>query len=224
MAQSLKRACRIKTIMAKTDNANLPAKLALRRYFLRKYHAAPPRVLDCCQGSGVIWTALRKEFELAKYWGLDEKPKPGRLKIDSARILAQPGWSFDVVDIDTYGVPWKHYQGLIKTARAPVTVFLTLGQTSIGGGGSLTEAEAASLGISFSRLDLPPSFTAKSLRKLAVSYILHRCCDYGLGITEALEARSTGSASYFGVRLEPIRKKTQGNEAQSTPNTTKAMP
>lgn len=210
--------------MAKTDNANLPAKLALRRYFLRKYHATPPRVLDCCQGSGVIWTALRKEFELAKYWGLDKKPKQGRLKIDSARILAQPGWAFEVVDIDTYGLPWKHYQGLIKTARAPVTVFLTLGQTSIGGGNSLTEAEATALGISFSRLDLPTSFTAKMLRKLAVSYILHRCCSYGLGITEALEARSTGHARYFGVRIEPIRQKPQGNEGQSTLNAEKVRP
>jgi hypothetical protein len=192
--------------VTKTDNANLPAKLTLRRYFLRKFHSEqPPRVLDCCQGSGVIWRALRKEFSTARYWGLDEKPKPGRLQIDSARILAQSGWNYDVVDIDTYGLPWKHWMGLIKTARNPVTVFLTLGQVSIGGGSPLTESEASALGLRFTKLAIPRAFVAKTLRELAIPYILSRCEEFGLVITEAAEARTRAAhARYFGLRLEPI--------------------
>jgi ubiquinone/menaquinone biosynthesis C-methylase UbiE len=61
----------------KTDNHSPRVKLDLRRYFLKRYHAAgePIRVMDCCQGSGVLWGQLRKEFDVAGYWGLDIKPK-----------------------------------------------------------------------------------------------------------------------------------------------------
>jgi hypothetical protein len=96
-------------VKAKTDNHDPRAKLELRRYFLRKYHGdGLARVLDCCQGSGLLWGTLRQEFECESYWGLDLKRKPGRLSIDSSRVLAQPGWPQDVIDIDTYGSPWKH--------------------------------------------------------------------------------------------------------------------
>jgi len=57
-------------MITKTDNGHLIAKLDLRRHFLRKYHAGDPaNLLDCCQGSGVIWSHLRREFPVASYWG-----------------------------------------------------------------------------------------------------------------------------------------------------------
>ena len=53
----------------KTDNAHVRAKLDLRRHFLRTYHAdGSANVLDCCQGSAVLWSTLRREFKLAGYW------------------------------------------------------------------------------------------------------------------------------------------------------------
>lgn len=119
--------------MAKTDNSNLQAKLDLWKYFLRKYgSAAPIRVLDCCQGSGVIWNRLAAEFSIESYWGVDLKPKAGRLKIRSERILAQAGWTENVIDIDTYGSPWKHWESLLPNVRQAVTVFLTIGQWQMG--------------------------------------------------------------------------------------------
>ena len=52
------------TNQAKTDNANLPAKLALRRYFLNKYHTSQkPLVFDACQGEGVLWETIRRSFK-----------------------------------------------------------------------------------------------------------------------------------------------------------------
>lgn len=117
----------------KTDNACPDVKLALRRYMLDRYHVGEPiRVLDCCQGSGVLWGTLQQEYDLAGYWGVDVKHKPGRLKLDSSRILARPGWRENVIDIDTYGSPWKHWTNLIKTIDHPTTVFLTIGQVNIG--------------------------------------------------------------------------------------------
>jgi hypothetical protein len=120
----------------KTDNHNATAKLELRRYFLRKLVEAdePINVLDCFQGEGVLWNKLRSEFPVAGYWGVDVKPKKGRLKIDSARILEQPGWTQNVVDLDAYGSPWQHFLNLISTCRHSVTVFLTIGMVKIGGG------------------------------------------------------------------------------------------
>src|SRR5438067_975429 len=113
----------------KTDNHNAAAKLALRRHFLRQLAAQGEaiQVLDCFQGEGVMWKTLRSEFPVAGYWGVDVKPKKGRLKIDSARILEQSGWTQNVVDLDAYGSPWKHFQNLIATCQHSVTVFLTIG-------------------------------------------------------------------------------------------------
>lgn len=97
--------------MTKTDNKDPSAKLELRRYFLRKYHAGEPiHVLDCCQATGFLWRTLRQEFPIASYWGLDLKPKKGRLQIDSTRVLEQNGWKQNVVDVDTYGSPWEASQ------------------------------------------------------------------------------------------------------------------
>src|SRR5262245_58061129 len=156
----------------KTDNGNIRAKLELRRYFLHKYHTdGQARVLDCCQGRAMLWRQLAGEFELGSYWSLDLKPNRGRLKLDSTRLLEQPGWEFDVIDVDTYGLPWTHYEGILRNLSQPaVTVFLTLGSVRTGGGGTLSAPEIAALGLSFSRLKLPPSFSAKLLRKTAVSY------------------------------------------------------
>jgi hypothetical protein len=122
----------------KTDNANLPAKLDLRRYFLRKYHAdGTGRVMDCCAGSGRLWGTLRNEFVIASYWALDLKTKRGRLKVDSSRILAQRGWTENIIDIDTYGSPWTHWENMLPNITAPTTAFLTIGQLTTGTVGSI---------------------------------------------------------------------------------------
>jgi hypothetical protein len=196
----------------KTDNANLPAKLALRRHFLQKYHAdQPPDVLDCCQGEAVIWDHLRREFEPATYWGVDLKPKKGRLKIDSVRILQQPGWPQNVVDIDTYGSPWKHWEALLPNLSRPTTVFLTVAQMLMVGGfqgkGSPEAARAIGLGPLTQKC---PNVLLAKVTRLAVSYCLTRTCDYGIILVEAVEAISAGNARYIGVRLEPGKTNGQG--------------
>src|SRR6266576_3131176 len=137
----------------KTDNTSPAAKLELRRYFLRAYHATEPiHVLDCCQATGFLWRTLRKEFPLASYWGLDLKPKKGRLKLDSVRVLAQPGWPQNVVDVDTYGSPWKHWTALLPHVTKPLTVFLTIGHAHRLGIDSVT-LETLGLGA----LKIPPA-------------------------------------------------------------------
>jgi len=192
----------------KTDNHNPEAKLKLRRYFLEKYHAdGSARVFDCCQGGGVMWSTIRRTHPVASYWGVDVKPKKGRLKIDSIRVLQQ-GVSQNVIDIDTYGSPWKHWLAMLPKVTQPVTVFLTIGSTMMKG--ATDSAVMAALGCVFTTLTLPESFYGK-LDEIGVNYALARGCGFAT-ITEAVEVSSTGNARYIGVRLEP---KNDGQQLQA---------
>lgn len=194
----------------KTDNANLGAKLDLRRYFLRKYHAdgQPIRVFDCCQGSGVIWRQLRKEFDVTSYWGVDLKPKAGRLTVDSQRILVQPGMCENVIDIDTYGSPWKHWAALLPGLNRDATVFLTIGQWQMGTCSQIPK------GIGLDGLHIPPGILSR-LHGFATSYLLTIGCDFGIILSEAVEAVSAaGHARYIGVRLEKKAAATQVETAK----------
>ena len=196
-------------MMVKTDNHNLKAKLDLRRYFLRKYHAdGSANVLDCCQGDGIIWSHLRGEFKIANYWGIDIKRKPGRLMIDSARILQQPGWPQNIIDVDTYGHPWSHWISLLPRVSQPITVFMTIGQLSFDGA-PLNALCRSALGLPQWKI---PRAIGLKLNSLAIGYLLTFATNYAK-ITEAIEAENNGNARYFGLRLEPI--KTEGQQVQT---------
>lgn len=181
-----------------SDNSNLAAKLDLRRHFLARYHSAGRLdVFDGFQASGVIWATLRAEFKTTSYWGVDILGKKGRLKIDSARILGKAGWHHNVVDLDAYGSPWKHWFNLLLTADHAVTVFLTV-RSFVGFRNRLSILEQQCLGIPF---DLPKSI-ASHLGVLAVNRMLAQASER-FTIAEALEAFPSLNMRYFGLRLEP---------------------
>lgn len=202
------------TPATKTDNHNPAAKLELRRHFLRRYHAGGADVLDCCQGSGLLWSQLRREFSVRSYWGLDVKPKRGRLKMDSVRVLAQPGWPQDVIDVDTYGTPWKHWLALLPNVTRPLSVFLTCGRVFTGGALPLSGAEAEAIGAVFPSLRLPGAFTPV-LCEIAVEHFLALPARHGLAVVEAVEAVSDGNARYLGVRLSPADATTSHTPASA---------
>ena len=192
--------------LAKTDNKFFAPKLLVRRHFLAKYH--PPgtamRVLDCCQGDGQLWGFLRREFAVAEYLGLDVKPKKGRVKLASERYLALSGWPQTVIDVDTYGSPWKHWHAMLPNIVRPVTVFLTLGLVTPGGGSNLGAVTGSVM--NFDNLaSLPPSLAAK-LAPHTVAYHLFAATRAGLRIVEAKEAvGGFSNARYLGLRIEPVK-------------------
>lgn len=190
----------------KTDNHNPAAKLLLRRHFLTKYHAGKrPRVLDCFQGSGLLWLKLSREFELGSYWGVDLKPKKGRLKIDSSRILEQRGWEADVVDLDAYGSPWTHWRNLVRTfSGESVTVFLTIGMVKVGGG-NFDRSVLDLTGCKFGELKLPKGLGVR-LSDRAVEFAIADAAGAGLEAVEVQEAFPHARARYLGLQL--VRKKT----------------
>lgn len=189
----------------KTDNRNLPSKMALRRYFLNKFHSVDPiSVLDCCQGNGVIWDQLRKEFNVASYWGVDLKPKKGRLRIDSVRILQQQGWPQNVIDIDTYGSPWKHWKALLETLSQPTTVFMTVGQVATGTVGALDSRVLRAAGLHFKSTKVPAAFQMK-LRETLTDFILTTMPE-GVRLVELAESGNLPNVRYIGARVEPSPK------------------
>lgn len=190
-----------------TDNHNAAGKLALRRYFLRTYHAGTPiHVLDCFQATGFLWGELRKEFPLESYWGVDLKPRKGRVKIDSARILDQPGWTQNVIDLDAYGSPWTHWLALLRHAPAhDLTVFLTMGSNPMSGGGELPAVVRAAMGLHF-RHALPHFI--RRLLDLALHTMLGLAAAHGRTIVEAREAPPGPNARYLGLRLTRFTRRT----------------
>ena len=215
---------------AKQDNSNLAAKLMLRRHFLEAYHAdGSANVLDCCQGNGVLWARLRNEFRTAGYWGLDVKPSKGRLKLASERVLAQPGWPQNVVDIDTYGSPWALWLAMLPNVTKDTTVFLTVGRRGIANKNltpkSLTddEAKAIGFGIDLYRLggkQLQTYFGSK-IAALADAYLLARLFEHDLEAVEAVEVVGGTATRYIGIRLKYTRKVDRMTNGQGADN---AMP
>jgi len=181
-----------------TDNSNLQAKLVLRRYFLKKYHPDGGLVFDCCQAEKTLWSLLLPEFPAMTYFGLDKKPRQGRLSVDSARIIGSIP-NIDVYDVDTYGDPVAHFVRICETIEAPVTVFLTWGINRAGGGLNISkECRKAS--------QIPPK-TPPGLVARALPLIQEKCCSlpvqYDIIIREAMEAPRATNCWYFGMRLEP---------------------
>ncbi len=183
---------------AKTDNGNLKAKLDLRRHFLRKYHSdGTARVFDAFQGDGRLWSVLRKEFNVASYWGVDVKPRQGRLRIDCSRVLGQNGWTENVLDLDSYGQPWVQYRLAAERARKDMTIFLTCGIVSLPGVTSNIIRERMGLG----SLYVPLAFQGLIIRQ-SIPYMLSIPLDCGYSIAECVEAEAHGrNVCYFGVRL-----------------------
>lgn len=185
----------------KTDNAFLASKLELRRHFLTRHHAGGGvRVLDCCQGDGTIWNILKREFDLESYWGVDVKPRPGRLRIDSLRLLAAGPPKENVIDVDTYGSPWKHYAQILLHINKPTTVFLTFGLVKICGGGG-EPVLCYALGLTGKMTDLMPGALMNKLCDYAVDSMLFNA--YNVDVVEVAESFPQRNARYIGVHLKP---------------------
>lgn len=201
---------RFNVTTTRTDNSRLAAKLDLRRHFLRRYHPEPAdrKVLDCCQGNGLIWLALRKEFPVESYWGLDVKRRRGRLAIDSVRVLQQPGLQQNIIDIDTYGSPWRHWFALLPNVRHPSTVFLTAGRTNIPG---TSRDECHALGLD--ALPVPITLLSR-VRDLMQRGCLAAAAQHGLRIVEGMGVQGSEATRYLGLRIEPAEPQDHARESQ----------
>lgn len=146
-----------------------------------------------------MWAALKKEFALSTYWAADLKHKKGRMKIDSVALCQQVGLKQNVIDVDTYGSPWKHWEAICQNITRPTTVFLTWGQQRQGVDSVLGKA------VGLDRLTIkPPQTCFLFLSRWCLPYLLGLALQRSRVIEcKEMETSST-TARYFGVRLEPL--------------------
>ena len=128
-------------VMSKTDNTNFAGKLALREYFLQKYHSEKccgsdrgPLVLDAYHGQGLLWQELGKKYR-CKVIGLDVKPIKGTLRMSNLGYMQHFNLPYDIIDLDAYGEPWQAWDCVLeKSPHSALSVFLTQCWVGIGGG------------------------------------------------------------------------------------------
>lgn len=174
----------------KTDNHNLAAKVELRLEALRRAKLARVDVVDCFAGAGSVWAEVMKSARVDEYTAIEKRPRPGALKMDSERYLGRPGWAHNVVDLDAYGSPWRHFEAAMKNGR-PEIVFLTVGMTIMG---NQQHDALEAIGITFK---IPPSFG----RAMAPLIERHYLGSFPGIVLEA--PNPGGNAKYFALIKAP---------------------
>jgi hypothetical protein len=184
------------------DNHDYTKKLDLRRAFLNDFQKDQPlSVCDCFSGENeVIWTQLRKEFNVGKYFALDIKEKRGRIAMNSLDYLKLQKFNHDVIDLDSYGSPWEHWFEVLKRGHSCV-VFLTIGQVRLNVQPKILLRE---IGIDFK---VPASFHW-FLSHIAIPAGLAVAIRRGYRVEKCLEVLNpSGYARYFGIKIVPETKK-----------------
>lgn len=105
----------------KTDNAHIQSKINLRRMATKDIEKL--RILDCFAGENKLWDSFDKD----RYYGIEKlKGKGNNLYADNLRVIKSLDLSqFNVIDLDSYGVPVKQ---IIELYKNPT---LKIGQTII---------------------------------------------------------------------------------------------
>lgn len=121
---------------AQIDNSHFEVKVKLRQDNLPK---GPCRVLDCYGGTGRIWDTIKQRNPKRKIEVLriDKKKDRGGVYLvgDNSKFLGslEPD-SFNVIDLDAYGIPYKPLKWLFgRTHGRPMTIFATFIQSVYGG-------------------------------------------------------------------------------------------
>ena len=117
--------------MPATDNSFLDAKVMLR---INHLPTGPVKVLDAYGGFGVVWheVAMRtKRVDIYRV-GIDKEKRAGCVHGDNRKWLKGMTLSlFDVIDLDSYGVPFDQIEILFRQKYKGI-VFFTFIQSVLG--------------------------------------------------------------------------------------------
>src|SRR5437899_8556722 len=126
-------------------------KFHIRRITLEQARLGQLRVLDLCAGEGTVWRSMKRIAPIADYVPVDIAPRlPGTLQgdvMDSRFLSAFDLSQFNVVDIDTYGEPWKPWRDIFERLTKKTVVFLTHGAVSSPGGANISDFAREAMGI-----------------------------------------------------------------------------
>ena len=119
-----------------TDNSHLDIKVALRQNHLPRKKSL--MVLDCYHGEGAIWNHIKRSTEKTiQVVGIDKRQIAGELQLRGDNLKFIRGLHlgiYDVIDLDTYGVPYGALRAVLgnRTLKKGTAVFLTFIQTVYG--------------------------------------------------------------------------------------------
>lgn len=119
-----------------TDNSYLAEKIELRINNLPNKPVI--KVLDCYRGEGVIWENIADMMPDKKFiiTGIDKKKDRNGIYLigDNLKFISRMDLSsFDVIDLDAYGIPLKQLEAIIdNNTSTGVVVFVTAIQSIFG--------------------------------------------------------------------------------------------
>lgn len=177
-----------------TENSNLPLKLSLRQKLLDISGFEEYKVIDCCTAKGMIWNNLKKKYKVTSYLPFDTNPQlPGTIRMDSIKALNQIDIAkYNVIDIDTFGEPWKHYEIALNKLKSDTIIYLTIGINKVCGG-SISNKAKEMMGIP---LDWHIPMNDK-LAKKHISFLLTMGCE-NCKITNVYKAELP-NVTYYGI-------------------------
>jgi len=157
-----------------TDNSHFEVKIKLRVDNLPK---GPCRVLDCFAGNSRIWNAIKKRHPEKHIDVLQIERKKDRHGVylvgDNSKFLPSLSLDqFNVIDLDSYGVPYKQLSWLFTAVHGnPKTIFVTFIQSVYG---KLPTGLLADLSYSASMVaKCPTLFNSKGFEKLKLYLALN---------------------------------------------------
>jgi len=118
---------------AQTDNSYLIEKINLRINHLPKKQKIT--VLDAYGGRQTIWKKIKKRIKNITVLSIDAKEVGNRvyLKGDNRKFLKSININlFDVIDLDSYGIPYEQLKIIFLRCKKPIHIFCTIIQSVYG--------------------------------------------------------------------------------------------
>lgn len=161
----------------KTDNSYLDYKIKLRINHLPDKQNI--KVLDLFHGIGIIWNQIKKQTDKnIEVTGIEiDKNKNSNLEVlhgDNLKYLKKLDLSkYDIIDIDTYGSPYKQLKLIFKnkTLQKGTAFFLTDIQIMFG---KLPDNLLKEVNITKKMINKIPTLFNKIFRKIALKSYLYK--------------------------------------------------
>ncbi len=193
---------------SKKQKSDVDIKVQLRKTLLKDFSKNYAiNVLDCCAGHQLVWKALRKDFEVESYLPLDIQNIQGVTRADSVRWIRDVGLgAANVVDVDTFGEPWVHYDAILSAewGQKDILVFLTLVH-GLGEVGGISNMALKMSGMKTTWQKHVPRLSDDT-RRIIDHRCLASCFEKGIFIKSFVEYQPTSKTNkntmYYGLWLE----------------------
>ena len=116
------------------DNTFLDDKIALRIKHLPRKKII--NVLDCFSGKGIIWNKIKKTTkQKINILKIDNKGNLKGIYLKGDNVKYMQGLDldkFDIIDLDSYGVPYRQLNIIFKRHLKNCTIFITFIRSEFG--------------------------------------------------------------------------------------------